>query len=88
MTTSTFDDLSKPQQRALIDIVARNGLCRIEAGWDGTCIHRHATIEALWKRGLCHLAVPRVANPTVAAHDLVVEMMAETNAAIRASERR
>ena len=86
--TLIFEDLSKPQQRALIDIVARNGLCRIEAGWDGTHIHRHATIEALSKRGLCHLPVPGVANPTVAAHDLVTEMMAETNAAIRASESR
>jgi hypothetical protein len=85
--TVAFDDLSKHQQRALIDMVTRGGLCRIEAGWDGTHIHRHRTILSLERHGLCAFGRhPGTVDPTSAGQTLIFRMVAETNAAIRKSE--
>lgn len=50
-----FDGLSNLQQKALIDIVARGGLYRSAHGYEGSLHepHRHSTMVALAKRGLC-----------------------------------
>lgn len=53
----TFDELTQPQQLALVDIVARGGLYRMPAGYEGSLHqpHHHASMLALAKRGLCKL---------------------------------
>jgi hypothetical protein len=52
-----YADLNQPQKNALIDIVARGGLYRIRAGYEGSLHqpHSHATIVALARFGLCSI---------------------------------
>lgn len=55
--TVRFSDLTQPQQFALIDLVARNGLYRTSAGYEGSLHqpHRHVTMIALQRQGLCKI---------------------------------
>lgn len=83
-----FDNLSKHQQRALVDMVGRNGLSRIEAGWDGTHIHRHRTVLSLEQRGLCSFGAYNFVQPSARGRGVIKAMVDETNAIIRRSESR
>lgn len=49
----TLDDLTKAQQRALIDIVLSRGLNRFRAGYGERTVHAPAVVNALERRGLC-----------------------------------
>lgn len=53
--TPAFAALSAPQRLALIDMVNRGGMYRINAGYDGSRVHARGVIVALEKRGLCHI---------------------------------
>lgn len=55
--TIRFSDLSKPMQRALVDVVTYGVVYREETGgWRvGRVIHRHGTMKALKARKLCDL---------------------------------
>lgn len=84
----TFDDLSKPQQRALIDIVTRNGLMLVDGGWDGTVMHRRATVAALAKRRLCRVTLSEdgtdgCVDPSIEGRLLVRAVRDDFNAALR-----
>lgn len=80
----TLDDLTKPQQRALIDIVTQRGLKRYRAGYgEGRHVHALAVINALQRRELCtrHSYVDReLVVPTDAGWQLVKAALKDTNA--------
>lgn len=84
-----LDDLSKAQQRALIDLVCRGGMNRITAGWEAkrNAFHGHRTMLALERLGLCLInplgACMGSAVATRAGRELVREDCEQTNKMIR-----
>lgn len=61
-----FKSLPKSQQFALLDMVFRNGLERVEGGFDGSALHRYSVIYSLQSRGLCRcrFELGSIASPT------------------------
>ncbi len=86
MSRFDFDQLSKPMQRAVIDLVQNGPFIGNEAGWHGRYSHRRATVNAMAARGLC--VHPSMADcvPTAKAQQAVREECDRTNAIIRRSE--
>lgn len=83
-----MDDLSKPMQRAVIDLVCRGVLHHNRRSeWCGAHSHQERTIRALQRKRLLDI-VPMpggpAAYPTPAADQLVKNDCDETNAIIRA----
>ncbi len=53
--TRQFDSLTKPMQKALLDVVSRGSLLRDRTGYAGTWTHSPNVMWALWRRGLVAL---------------------------------
>jgi hypothetical protein len=79
----SLDDLTKPQQRALIDMLSKGGLYSNEAGWHGVHTHRRLTINALERLGLCSFTTIGTCHPTWLAVDMVERDRDRVNAAVR-----
>jgi hypothetical protein len=76
--TTAFAVLSTPMRLALIDLVYRGGMERINAGYDGTRVHATATVGSLEKRGLCRVRKlgcmgVAVADPTPAGAKVITD---------------